>query len=227
MKWVQLWVVWTSLSIALLWDWKCCVHCWVFQICRHIVCSTLIASSFRTWNSSTEIPSPPLALSIVMIPKAHLTSHSKMSGSRWLTIPLWLSGSLRPFLVWFFCNLFLISYASVWSWSFLSFIVPIFAWNAPLVSLISKRFLVFLILLFSSVSLHCSLKKAFLSLLAILCNSYLLHHQPIRRMQASHCVDPLPVRPLPIPQVRGHSSWGFSILCSLFPWQRNKVTLSS
>ena len=31
--------------------------------------------------------------------------------------------------------------------------------------------LVFLILLFSSVSLHCSFKKAFLSLLAILCNS--------------------------------------------------------
>ena len=34
-----------------------------------------------------------------------------------------------------------------------------------------KRTLVFPILLFSSVSLHCSFKKAFLSLLAILCNS--------------------------------------------------------
>src|SRR5574337_475795 len=34
-----------------------------------------------------------------------------------------------------------------------------------------KRYLVFLILLFSSISLHCSLKKAFLSFLAILWNS--------------------------------------------------------
>ena len=30
----------------------------------------------------TGIPSPPLALFIVMLPKAHLTSHSRMSGSR-------------------------------------------------------------------------------------------------------------------------------------------------
>ena len=29
-----------------------------------------------------DIPSPPLALFIVMLSKAHLTSHSKMSGSR-------------------------------------------------------------------------------------------------------------------------------------------------
>ena len=44
--------------------------------------------------------------------------------------------------------------------------------NVPLVSLIFfKRCLVFPILLFSSVSFHCSLKKAFLSLLAVLWNS--------------------------------------------------------
>ena len=55
---------------------------------------------------------------------------------------------------------------------FLSFIEPIFAWNVPLVCLIFlKRSLVFPILLFSSISLHCSLRKAFLSLLAILWNS--------------------------------------------------------
>ena len=35
-----------------------CGHCWVFQICWHIECSTLTASSFRMWNSSTGIPSP-------------------------------------------------------------------------------------------------------------------------------------------------------------------------
>ena len=49
-----------------------CDHCWVFQICWHIECSTSIASSFRTWNSSTGIPSPPLALFVVMLSKPHL-----------------------------------------------------------------------------------------------------------------------------------------------------------
>ena len=49
--------------------------------------------------------------------------------------------------------------------------MPIFAWNVPLVSLIFlRKLLVFSILLFPSISLHCSLKKAFLSLLAILWN---------------------------------------------------------
>ena len=66
-----------------------CGHCWVFQIFWHIECSTFTASSFRIWNSSTgipssPIPSPPLALFIVMLSKAHLTSHSRMSGSRWV-----------------------------------------------------------------------------------------------------------------------------------------------
>ena len=110
-----------------------------------------------------------------MVPKAHLTLHSKMIGSRWVITPLWLSGSWRFF--WYrssvySCHLFLISYASVRSIPFLSFIEPIFAWNVPLVSLIFlKRSLVFPILLFSSVSLHWSLRKAFLSLLAFLWNS--------------------------------------------------------
>ena len=67
-------------------------HCWVFQICWHIECSTFKASSFRFWNSSTGIPSPPLTLFVVMFPKAHLTLHSRMSGSRWLITPSWLSG---------------------------------------------------------------------------------------------------------------------------------------
>ena len=75
-----------------------CSHCWVFQICWHIECSTFKASSFRIWNSSTGVPSPPLALFIVMLPKAHLTSHSRMSGSRWRITPSWLSGLWRSFL---------------------------------------------------------------------------------------------------------------------------------
>ena len=70
------------------------------------------------------------------------------------------------------CHLFLISSASVRSIPFLFFIEPIFAWNVPLVSLIFlKRSPVFPILLFSSISLHWMLRKAFLSLLTILWNS--------------------------------------------------------
>ena len=78
--------VWTFFGIALLWNWN---KNWLFQVFLwlllnfsnflHIECSTLTASSFRIWNSSAGIPSPPLALFIVM---AHLTSHFKMSGSR-------------------------------------------------------------------------------------------------------------------------------------------------
>ena len=80
-------VVWTFFVIAFLWDWnenwpfQSCGHCWVFQICWHIECSTFTASSLRIWNSSTGIPSPPLALFLVVLPKAHLTWHSKMSAS--------------------------------------------------------------------------------------------------------------------------------------------------
>ena len=152
-----------------------CGRCWVFQICWHIECSTFTASSFKIWNSSTGIPSPPLALFVVMLSKAHLTSHSRMSGSRSVITPSWLSRSLRSFLhssSLYFYHLFLTSSASLRSIPLLSFIKPIFAWNVPLVSLIFlKRCLAFPILLFSSISLHWSLKKAFLSLLAILWNS--------------------------------------------------------
>ena len=54
-----------------------CGHCWVFQISWHIECSTLTVSSLHIWNSSTGILSPPLALFAVMLPKVHLTSHSR------------------------------------------------------------------------------------------------------------------------------------------------------
>ena len=150
-------------------------HCWVFQICWHIECSTFTASSFRIWNSSTAIPSPPLALVVVMLFKAHLTSHSRMSGSRLVITSSWLSGSWKSYLYSssvYSCHLFLILSASFRFIQFLSFIAPIFAWNIPLVSLIFlKRSLVFPILLFSSICLHWSLRKAFLSLLALLWNS--------------------------------------------------------
>ena len=101
----------------------------------------LTASSFRILNCSAAIPSPPLAMFLVILPKAHLTSHSGMSGFRWVTTPSWLSGWLRPFLYSssvYSCDLFLISSASVRSLPFLSFIVPILAWNVPLIFQILK-----------------------------------------------------------------------------------------
>ena len=172
-KWAQLYDSLPFFGIGMKTDlFQSCGPCWVFQFCCHTEYSTII-SSFRIWNSSTGISSPPLALFVVMLPKAHLTSHSRMSGYRWVITSLWLSGSLRSFLyssAVYSCH-FLVSSASVRSLPFLSFIVPVFVWNVPLVSLIIlKRSLVFSILLSSSVSLRCSL-KAFLSLLALLWNS--------------------------------------------------------
>ena len=69
-----------------------CGHCWVSQICWHIECSTFTASSFRIWNSSTGIPSPPLALFC-----------SSISSSMWVTTLLCLSGSLRLFCIVLLC----------------------------------------------------------------------------------------------------------------------------
>ena len=59
-----------------------CGYCRVFKIGWHIEWSTLTALSLRIWNSSTGIPSSPLALFAVMLPKTQLISHSRMSGSR-------------------------------------------------------------------------------------------------------------------------------------------------
>ena len=93
-------VVWAFFGIAFLWDWNenwpfpVLCYCWVFQICWHIECSTFTTSSFRIWNSSTGIPSPLPALFVAMLPKAHLTSHSRMwiwwvKHSRWVITPSW------------------------------------------------------------------------------------------------------------------------------------------
>ena len=112
-----------------------CGHCWVFQICWHIECSTLIASSFRILNSSAGIPSPPLALLAAVLPKTHLTSHSIMSGSGWVTTPSWLSRSSRSFLYSSFLysfHLFLISSVLLGLYCFCPLLCPSFGWNVPL-----------------------------------------------------------------------------------------------
>ena len=115
-------VVWTFFGIAffgigmktdIFQSWG---YCWVFQICWHIEYSTFTASSFKISNSSAGIPSPSPSLFVMMLPKAHLTSHFRMSGFRWLISPSWLSGSWRSFLYSssvYSCHLFLISSASV------------------------------------------------------------------------------------------------------------------
>ena len=67
--------VWAFFGIAFLRDWK---ENWAFQVlwplvsflnCWHIECSTFTASSLRIWNSSTGIPSPPLAYMKVLLHK--------------------------------------------------------------------------------------------------------------------------------------------------------------
>ena len=138
-------VVWAFFGIAFLWDWN---ENWPFPVlkpllrvpnCWPIECSTFTASSFRIWNSSAGIPSPPLALFVVILPKAHLTSLSRILAlGEWSHHHGYL-GHENLFLYSssvYSCHLFLIFSASVRSIPFLSLIVPIFAWNVPLVSLI-------------------------------------------------------------------------------------------
>ena len=129
MKWVQLCgtlnILWHCPFLGL--EWKLTFSSPVTtaefpsQICWHIECNTLTTSSFRILNSLARI----LFISNIFVhsnlPKGHLTSHSRMSGSRWVATPLWLSGSLRPFLyIYSMCSwyLFLIFSISVRSLPF-------------------------------------------------------------------------------------------------------------
>ena len=65
-------VAWTFFGIAFLWDWN---ENWPFPVLWPLLsfpnflaieCNTFTASSFRIWNSSAGIPSPPLTLFIVI-----------------------------------------------------------------------------------------------------------------------------------------------------------------
>ena len=92
-------LAWPLFGIGMNTDlFQSCGHGGGFQMCWHSECSTVTASSFRIWTSSPGIPSPPLALFVVMLSKAHLSSHSRRSGSRSVITPSWLSGSWRSFL---------------------------------------------------------------------------------------------------------------------------------
>ena len=103
-------VVWAFFGIAFLWVWN---ENWPFAVLWPLLSfPNLLAYCvqhfhsiiFKIWNSSAGIPSPPLALFVVMLPKAHLTSHSRMSGPSWVWVitPSRLSGSWR-----FFCTVLL------------------------------------------------------------------------------------------------------------------------
>ena len=70
-------VVWTLFGISLIWDWN---ENWPFPVLWPLLrfpnlpayWVQLTTSSFRIWNSPTGIPSPPLSLFIVMLPKAFI-----------------------------------------------------------------------------------------------------------------------------------------------------------
>ena len=116
-SWVEVWnsVALSFFGIRMKTDFsQCWGHCWVFHICWHIECSTFTAISFSILNSWTGILSPPLAWFIMMLPKALLTLHSRISGSRWVIRPSWLSGSWCFLFVCLFVLFYI--YSSVYSY---------------------------------------------------------------------------------------------------------------
>ena len=111
-----------------------CGHCWIFQICWHIDCSTFMASSFKIWNSSTGITS----ISFVHSDASYVSLDFTFQDF-WLYVSdhtfvvIWI---MQVFFVQFFC-VFLPPSASVRSIPLLSFIVEmathssILAWKIP------------------------------------------------------------------------------------------------
>ena len=69
-----------------------CGHCWVFQICWHIECSPFTASSSRIEIAQLEF------YHLHQLCSCPLTLYSRMSGSRWVITPSWLSELWRIFL---------------------------------------------------------------------------------------------------------------------------------
>ena len=107
-----------------------------------------------------------------MLSKAYLTSHSRMSGSRWVITPHGYLDHEDLFCIVLLCILITSSWyllLLLGPYHFCPLLIPSLHKKFPLIFL--KRSLVFPFLSFSSISLHWSLRKAFLSLLAILWNS--------------------------------------------------------
>ena len=164
-------IVWTFFDIVPLWDWN---ENWPFPVLWPLLsfpCAGILSALSQDHHLGVEGPELELHHLVCSVGSTRL----HIPGC--LVLGEWPHHHGYPghetFFVQFcvFLLPLIISSASVRSILFLSFIVPIFAWNVPFVSpVFLKRYLVFRILLFSSVSLHWSLQKA-LSLLAILWNS--------------------------------------------------------
>ena len=78
-KWVQscgsLNILWHCPSLGLEWELTFSNPMATAEFSKFA--GTLTAPSFRSWNNSAGIPSPPLALFVVMLAKARLTSYSR------------------------------------------------------------------------------------------------------------------------------------------------------
>ena len=86
-------IVWTFFSTAILGNWG---EEWPFPVLWPLLSfpnlltfrvqyfNSIIFFFFKILSSSAGILSPALALLAAALPKAHLTSHSRMSGSRWV-----------------------------------------------------------------------------------------------------------------------------------------------
>ena len=82
--------LWPLLSFPnLLAYWVQHIHSIIFQVLKQLHWNSITSTSFVQ----------------VMLPKAHLTSHSRMSSSRLVITPSWLSGSLSSFCIVFLCIL--------------------------------------------------------------------------------------------------------------------------
>ena len=102
-------VVWTFLGTTFLGDWN---ENWPFLVLWPLLSfpnllaysvQHLTVSSFRIWNSSAEIPSPPVALFVVMRPKASLSLHDHLGRFCYLSLlffgTLDSNGYIFPFLL--------------------------------------------------------------------------------------------------------------------------------
>ena len=97
--------MWAFFGIAFLWDWN---ENWPFPVLWPL---PSFVNLLPYWAFSQHY-----LFGFEIAQLVHLTSHSRMFGSRWVVIPSWFSGSWGSFLYHFpvySCHLFLISSAFV------------------------------------------------------------------------------------------------------------------
>ena len=100
-KWVQLCGSLNIVWVALLWDsnesWPILVQ-WPLLSFPNLLTASVALSHLLGFEIA-QLEFCPLAFFIVILCKAHLTLHSRMSDFRLMILPLWLSRSLGPFFV--------------------------------------------------------------------------------------------------------------------------------